>query len=110
MDIYPCDCHDTNKFRRRSCSQNLNAQIQTTTRIPHLIPPHHESDVEIISRDQQLQTQRRGDIHVRHAGAVAVLEVVVEVLGEFFHHDATRRGEKRKGGQYVCTKGKRERG
>lgn len=45
--------------------------------------------IQIIRRHQQLQTQLRRYIHVRHVGLILVLLVVAEVLADFFEDDAT---------------------
>ena len=44
--------------------------------------------MQIIRRHQQLQAQLRRYLHVRHVLLIFMLEVVVEVLADFFQHDA----------------------
>ncbi|KAB8342748.1 hypothetical protein FH972_022346 [Carpinus fangiana] len=46
------------------------------------------SSVEIVGRHEQLEAQLRRDIHVRHVLALLELLLVVEVLADFFEHDA----------------------
>lgn len=48
----------------------------------------YPSRIKVIRRHQQLQTQLRGDIHVRHVGLVFVLLVVAEILAHLFENDA----------------------
>ena len=44
--------------------------------------------MQIVRRHQQLQAQLRRYLHVRHVLLILVLEVVVEVLADFFQHDS----------------------
>lgn len=44
--------------------------------------------MQIIRRHQQLQAQLRRYLHVRHVLFIFMLQVVAEVLADFFEHDA----------------------
>lgn len=46
------------------------------------------SSNEVIRSHQQLQTQLRRDIHIRHTLAIAVFLIIIEILDDFFEHDA----------------------
>ena len=46
--------------------------------------------MQIIRRHQQLQTQLRRYLHVRHVLLILMLQVVVQVLADFFQHDPAR--------------------
>ena len=45
--------------------------------------------MQIIRRHQKLQTQFRRYLHIGHVFRVFMLEVVVEILADFFEDDAT---------------------
>ena len=66
-------------------SSSLESVVLLTT-----ISPVHalRSSQQKIRSHEQLKTQLRGDIHIRHALAIAVFLAVVEIFDDLFQHDA----------------------
>jgi hypothetical protein len=71
-------------FKLRNTSALYSLNLPSPSR-----PSPSALTVQIIRRNQQLQTQFRRNIHIRHILALRMLLVVIKVLAHFLEYDAT---------------------